>query len=357
MSIYKELLHIFLKLGFFAYGGPAAHIALMREEVVEKRHWYSDKEFLTMLSFTNLIPGPNSTEMALLIGYKKAKFIGLLIAGFSFILPAVSIVIAITAFYVSYKDIPQIATIFEGAVPAIFSIILVAVYKLSKSSFKTANTCFIFIICLMLLFFNFSEFTVLALGGLLSLYLHFFHSKNKLSSIEPFSLSFLFFSFIKIGSVLYGSGYVLISFLRTTFVENLQWITHQELLDMVVIGEVTPGPVFTTATAIGYLLNGLSGSFLATVGIFLPSFLFIGIVYPFYEKLLSITWITILLEGVNAASVAIIFFVAIQLGFSAISGIYSFLFVLVSLFFLTKEKLSPISIMMISSLIGWFGLF
>ena len=316
--MYKDLLKLFLKLGFFAYGGPAAHISMMREEVVDKHAWFSDQEFLEMLSFTNLIPGPNSTEMAILIGYKKAGIIGLLIAGLSFIIPAVFIVLVLSAFYVRYHTVPQIQSIFNGMLPAILIIITLAILKLTQKSLKGIEMYLLFIVLTVLLVVGISEFVILLFGAL---YYIFRYRSNKIRAVEPFSFTILFMTFLKIGAVLYGSGYVLISFLQTELVQNLGWLTQSQLIDLVAIGEITPGPVFTTATAVGYFLGGLEGGLLATVGIFIPSFIFIGVLSPVYDKLKEMAWIQSVLKGLSVASLAIMLSVAIDLGITVSSNL------------------------------------
>lgn len=309
----KDLVHLFLKLGFFAYGGPASHIAMMREEVVDKKAWFTDQEFLDMLSFTNLIPGPNSTEMAIMIGYKKAGLLGLVTAGLCFIVPAVGIVMFLTMFYVRYQQVPQFQNIFKGMLPSIFLIISMAVFKLSKKTIKNNEMMILLVIFSIMILLGLSEFVVLLFGGL---YYYFKSRKSKVLAVEPFSFSMLFFTFLKIGAVLYGSGYVLISFLQTELVHKLDWLTQSQLIDLVAIGEITPGPVFTTATAVGYFLGGVKGSLLATAGIFIPSFLFIAILAPLYEKLKEMAWIQAVLKGLSVASLAIMVSVSIDLAVS-----------------------------------------
>lgn len=349
--IYKELIALFSKLGFFAYGGPAAHTSMMSEEVVDKRKWFDEKEFMDMLSFTNVIPGPNSTEMAILIGYKKGKLLGLFLAGISFIIPAVVIVLFFTAFYLSFQQIPQVRSLFEGMVPAIFVIISAAVYKLSKKSLNSLDMIVVFMLSLVLLYLGLSEILVLLIGG----FAFFIKEKiqtARLHSIEPFSLTILFLTFLKIGSFLYGSGYVLISFIQTEFVERLHWLSMQEMIDMVAIGEITPGPVFTTATAVGYLLGGVSGGLIATLGIFIPSFLLISLIYPLYEQIKNQKWLSHFLNGLNAASLAIMASVAIQLAMTSINQWFSILFAVIALVAVIRYNMNSMYLLLAGTIFG-----
>ena len=263
--VYKDLARLFLRLGFFAYGGPAAHISMMRDEVVDRKGWYTDEEFLDMIGFTNLIPGPNSTELAILIGYKQGGFIGLLISGLCFIIPAVVIVLIFTAFYMKYHSLPQVQSILKGMIPAIFLIVMGAVIKLGQKTIKDYESMLLVLVGVILIFFNVSEVWVLFLGPLYFLLKRVLTSTKNLA-VEPFSLVILFMTFLKIGSILYGSGYVLISFLQTEFVEKLSWLTSTQLIELVAIGEITPGPVFTTATAVGYFLGGRLRKFARNLG-------------------------------------------------------------------------------------------
>lgn len=348
-----DLFKVFLKLGFFAYGGPAAHISMMREEVVDKYQWFTDQEFLDMLSFTNLIPGPNSTEMAILIGYKKAGFKGLLIAGLSFIVPAVLLVLILTGFYVEYHTVPQVKSVFNGMLPAILITISLAILKLTQKSLKGFEMFALFIGFTILLILGVSEFVILLFGAI---YYFFKYRSNKLRAVEPFSFTVLFMTFLKIGAVLYGSGYVLISFLQTELVQNLGWLTQAQLIDLVAIGEITPGPVFTTATAVGYFLGGTSGGLLATLGIFLPSFIFIAILSPVYDRLKELAWIQTVLKGLSVASLSIMMSVAISLGLSVTSNGSTLLITVLMLLAHKFLKLKSTYLILIGGVLGFFFL-
>lgn len=346
----KQLSTLFFKLGVFAFGGPAAHTAMMNDEVVEKRKWFSQSEFLDLISFTNLIPGPNSTELAILIGYKKAGLIGLLVAGISFIIPAVVIVLIFTIIFIKYETVPTIQNILNGMTPVMITIILMASIKMTKKTIKTSENWSILIISLLLLLFKFNEFIVLAIAGILKLFLS---QKNKIFSIEPFSLTLLFLTFLKIGAFLYGSGYVLISFVQTAFVEQLAWLTNTELVNLVMIGEITPGPLFTTATAIGYYLGGFSGALLATIGIFIPSFALIALVYPFYEKIKKKPLIESVISGISVASIAIMIHVVITLTLSISTNISSLLLLSIMIIASYKFKVNNSILIIIGALFGF----
>lgn len=345
-----QLTKLFLKLGIFAFGGPAAHIAMMNDEVVEKRKWFSQEEFLDLISFTNLIPGPNSTELAILIGYKQAGIKGLLVAGISFILPAVIIVLIFTHFFIIYESVPTIIKILNGMVPVLITIILLATLNMAKKTIKHKEDYFILFFALLLLFLNVNEFIVLILAGLSKIV---FVSKHKLLSIEPFSLLLLFFSFIKIGAFLYGSGYVLISFLQSTFVNELGWLTNGELINLVMIGEITPGPLFTTATAIGYYLGGFAGASLSTLGIFIPSFLLIAIIFPLYTRLKQRPAIQSFISGISIASLSLMLHVAFTLMLELQNNIMALLLLVIVFIAAYRFKVNHFLLIIIGALYGF----
>lgn len=314
----KEIAKLFLKLGFIGFGGPAAHIAMMQQEVVSKRNWMSDQHFLDLLGATNLIPGPNSTEMAIHIGYDKGGWKGLIIAGLCFILPAVFITGIFAWLYKTYGALPEIQPWIYGIKPAIIAIIIGAVYPLAKKSIKSFFLGFIGIAVLVLSLFGISEIYLMFGAGLLALAFFYFKNKSTLQSFVP--LVFLqiahqnFFSetnirlfwiFLKIGSILYGSGYVLFAFLDTELVAT-GLLTRQQLIDAIAVGQFTPGPVFSSVTFIGYQINGISGAVLSTIAIFLPSFVLVAFVNPLMKKLRNSKSLSAFLDAVNISSVAII---------------------------------------------------
>ncbi len=346
-----EIFKVFAKLGIFAFGGPAAHVAMMEDEVVTKRKWMSKERFIDMYGFTSLIPGPNSTEMAILIGYHRGGVIGLIIAGLSFILPAVAVVLVFAYIYVNYGSIPMVAGIFDGVKPVILAIVIQALFRLSKSILSSFEKALIFLAVLALSFFGLSEIPLILIGSATYLIIKKL-PKKKLYVVEPMSWLMVFLVFLKIGSVLYGSGYVLLSFLETEFVIRYGAITAQTLLDAVAVGQFTPGPVFTTATFIGYTIAGLSGAIAATVGIFLPSFLLVGLVFPWFEKLRKNPILSILLDGLNAASIALMASVTIKLGMATLLGWESILIFIISAAILIKTKINSTWLILAGALIG-----
>lgn len=326
-----EVAALFLRLGATAFGGPAAHIALMHDEVVRRRKWLDDQQFLDLLSATNLIPGPNSTEMAIHLGLLRAGWPGLVVGGACFILPAMCIVTALAWVYVEYGSLPSVGGVLGGVKPVMVAIIAKALWDLGRKAVKGRVTGIVGACVLALTLLRVHEIALLALGGVAVMAVE---NGKRFRSVRlrcwglplaalgipaagavatGFTLSGLFATFLKIGSVLYGSGYVLLAFLRADFVERLGWLTDQQLLDAIAVGQVTPGPVFTTATFVGYVLGGLPGAVAATLGIFLPSFFFVALVHRAIPKLRRSVWLASLLDGVSVASLALMAAVTVQL--------------------------------------------
>ena len=334
-----EVARLFLKLGFVAFGGPAAHIALMRDEVVDRRHWVTEQQFLDLVGASNLIPGPSSTELAIYLGYTRAGRIGLVIAGALFILPAMLLVMAFAWAYVQYGGTPQVGWLLYGIKPVIIAVIAQAIYNLSRIAVKTwllgasvAAAIILYALGLnpLVPLFGLALLVMLvenrhrlvpprrSAGGIAPTALLFGTSGVVASSVVPFSLVTLFLTFLKIGATLYGSGYVLLAFLHDDFVVRLGWLTDQQLVDAVAVGQFTPGPVFTTATFIGYVLGGVAGALVATLGIFLPSFIFVALVYPLVPRLRASPWTRAFLDGANAGAIGLMAAVAWQLATSSI---------------------------------------
>jgi chromate transporter len=354
MSPLAEVAALFLKLGFTAFGGPAAHIAIMHDEVVIRRKWLTDEEFLDLLGATNLIPGPNSTEMAIHIGYVRAGWRGLLLGGVCFIAPAVLIVLILAWLYMRFGTTPQAEWLLYGVKPVVIAIIGQALWTLGSKALKNIGLILIGVMAFALYFFGLNEILLLFAGGLVFMLMS---NTNRLRTSSPalliplsgmalaqtaisFSLAALFLTFLKIGAVLYGSGYVLLAFLRNDFVLRLGWITDQQLLDAVAIGQVTPGPLFTAATFIGYLLGGIPAALLATLGIFLPSFIFVAISNPLIPKIRNSTWASSLLDGVNAAALGLMAAVTVQLGRASLIDLYTIAIAAISLFLLLRYKVN-----------------
>ena len=296
---------MFLKLGTIGFGGPAAHIAMMHNEVVRRRKWMDEQRFLDMLGATYLIPGPNSTEMAIHTGFVRAGWIGLIAGGVSFILPAMFIVLSLAWAYVRFGSTPQATWIFYGIKPVVIAIVARALWDLGRKAVKDFTMAIAGLAVAALYFLGINEIVLLIGGGLIVMLVKNATRLNKHSlpmlsllaapgipilAVKMFSLPLLFLTFLKIGSVLYGSGYVLLAYLRADFVSRLNWLTDKQLLDAIAIGQVTPGPVLTTATFIGFILGGIKGAFLATLGIFLPSFIFVAITNPLLPRLRKSVW-------------------------------------------------------------------
>jgi chromate transporter len=354
----SELAFLFFKLGTIAFGGPAAHIAMMRQEVVGRRKWLTDEEFLDLNSAANLIPGPNSTELAIHIGYERAGWPGLIIAGVCFILPAMLIVLALASVYVAYGQLPQVGAVLYGLKPVIMAIVLQALWQLSKAAIKDMWLALLGIIGLALSFAGVNELVILfATGIVVALANWAIHArkKNTTAAIIPLvlfqtagvsagsaTLTGIFLFFLKIGSVLFGSGYVLLAFLRADLVERYGWLTNQQLLDAVAVGQVTPGPVFTTATFIGYVLAGVPGAVVATVGIFLPAFVFVALSGWLVPKIRRSPVLGGFLDGVNVASLALMAYVTFELGRSAIIDWFTVLLFIVSAFLLMVSRVNSV---------------
>lgn len=351
-----EIAGLFLRLGATSFGGPAAHIALMRSEVVDRRKWLTDQQFLDLLGATNLIPGPNSTEMAIHIGFLRAGFAGLVVAGTCFILPAMLIVTGLAWLYLQTSQLPQLEWLLYGIRPVVLAIITHALWGLGKKALQGPLTIAAGLAVLMLYFLGANEIALLLAAGLLVMLLRNIRRTPPsagaaggwlllpaLSTLvqQAFSLPVLFFTFLKIGSVLYGSGYVLLAFLRADFVQRLGWLTDRQLLDAITIGQVTPGPVFTTATFIGYLLGGLPGAGLATLGIFLPAFVFVALSNPLIPRLRSSPWTSALLDGINAASLGLMAGVTIQLVRPSLVDPFTVLLAAAAAFCLFRTRLNP----------------
>jgi len=329
-----QVARLFTRLGFTAFGGPAAHIAMMHDEVVTRRGWLGDQRFLDLIGVTNLIPGPNSTEMAMHVGHERAGWRGLITAGACFILPAALIVLAFAWAYVEYGDTPSGEAILYGIKPVVVMIVAQALIKLGRSAIKGRLTAAIGIATASAYLFGINELVLLAVGGATVLIVRTTFKPGLLgiaplaagvwmtaqvAAADQISLGRLFLVFLKAGAFLYGSGYILLAFLQGDLVGRLGVLTQDQLLDAVAIGQFTPGPVFTTATFIGYVLAGLPGAIVATLAIFLPSFIFVGAVTPIARRIRDRLWTAALLDGVNAAALGLMAGVTIQLTGDAIT--------------------------------------
>lgn len=366
MSPLLEVFTSFLKLGFTAFGGPAAHISMFREEFVRRRKWLTDETFLDLLGATNLIPGPNSTEMAIHIGFLRAGGLGLIAGGLAFTLPAMFIVLILAWFYVKYGSTPQAAWLLYGVKPVVIAIILQALWDLGRKAIKDKLTAAVGITSIVLYFLGVNEILLLFAGGLVVTFIqNWTRLREAKASVflpllsmpvlvpVPFSLSTLFFTFLKIGAILYGSGYVLFAFLRADFVERLGWLTEAQLIDAIAVGQITPGPLFTSATFIGYLLGGIPAALIATLGIFLPAYIFVAISNPIIPKLRQSPWAGNLLDGVIVASLGLMAAVTFQLGQASLVDIPTLLIFVVSVIALFRFKVNSAWLILGGALVGF----
>lgn len=329
----KEIARLFLKLGIIGFGGPAAHIAMMQNEVVTKRKWMSQQYFLDLIGATNLIPGPNSTEMAIHIGREKGGWKGLITAGVCFILPAVFITGIFAWLYRKYGALPEVQPFVYGIKPAIIAVILSAIFPLAEKSFKSVSLIILGLLVLTGSLLGYNEIFLLFGAGILYVFQFFILSgrSGDLKNLIP--LAFvqntdnnvisalnlkLFLIFLKVGSILYGSGYVLFAFLDAELVTT-GMMNRKQLIDAIAVGQFTPGPVFSSVTFIGYQINGWTGAAVSTLGIFLPSFLFVALLNPLVKKMRNSKIFSVFLDAVNAASVAIIVSVCISMGIETVN--------------------------------------
>jgi chromate transporter len=370
---WREVAAVFLKLGVVAFGGPAAHIAMMREDVVRRRRWLSDERFLDLLGMTNLIPGPNSTEMAIHLGYLRGGWPGLVLAGACFIVPAMLIVLALAWAYATYGAYPQAAWLLHGVKPVIIAVIVQAMWGLVRAAVKSGVAAGVGGAVVVLYLLGVNELLLLFGGGvLLALATRAGLGARAAMALVPFAAAFtpaagaaapaaapalfslptLFLLFLKIGAVLYGSGYVLLAFLRNDFVQRLGWLTDRQLLDAVAVGQLTPGPVFTTATFIGYLLGAVPGALLATLGIFLPSFVFVAASHPLIPRIRASRWTAALLDGVNVAALGLMAGVTVELGRTAIVDPVTAVLALVAAVALVRFRVNSVWLILAGGAVG-----
>jgi chromate transporter len=367
----RELAALFLRLGSTAFGGPAAHIAMMQEEVVRRRAWLDDERFLDLLGATNLIPGPNSTELAIHIGWERRRWAGLCVAGVSFIAPAMLITMACAWAYVHLGTRAEAGWLLYGVKPVMVAVVLQALWGLAPKAASTTRLRVLGAGAAVAVALGANELSVLLGCGLLSVAMAYRRASGDdvpstrqlaLAPLAPLAAglsltsatpSALFWIFVKIGSVLFGSGYVLIAFLRADLVSRLHWLSEAQLLDAVAVGQVTPGPVFTTATFIGYVLAGPSGALLATVGIFLPAFVFVALSGPLVPRLRASPVAGGFLDGVNVASLALMTVVTVQLAAAALVDWPTVGIALLSALLLIRLKLGSTWVIAMGATAGW----
>ncbi len=363
----SEVALVFLKLGFFSFGGPAAHTAMMEEEVVNRRKWIDRQHFLDLLGATNLIPGPNSTEMTMHCGHERAGFAGLIVAGLSFILPAVLITSGFAWLYVEYGHLPAIEPYIFGIKPAVLAIIASAIISLGKKAVKGRETAILGVLVLAAGIAGVNEITALLIAGITgTLYFYLKNNrKEKLSSLIPLmavpavssavsgiSALGLFWVFLKIGAVLYGSGYVLFAYIDAELVTR-GWLNHEQLMDAIAVGQFTPGPILSTVTFIGYMLGGIPGAVAATAGAFLPSFLFVLILNPWIPRMRRSKIMGWFLDSVNVASIAVMASVLFVMTLSTVTDWRAALITLISLVVtFVFKKSSPVLLVAGGSVAG-----
>lgn len=363
----KEVAQVFFKLGCFAFGGPAAHIAMMEDEIIEKRKWMTRDYFLDLIGTTNLIPGPNSTEMTMHCGYERAGKAGLFVAGIAFIFPATIITALLAYLYVEYGQLPEVEPFIYGIKPAVLAIIASAILKLGKKAIKSTELIVLGLMVLIVSLLGANEVIALLVAGVLGMFYFYLKSKttSSLNSISPFLMVFgmhslavkistlkLFLIFLKVGAILYGSGYVLFAYLDAELVTR-GLLTRSELIDAIAIGQFTPGPVLSTSTFIGYQLSGFTGALVATAGIFLPSFLFVLILNPFIPRMRNSKVLRYFLDSVNIAAVAVMLAVLIVMARETLVEWQSIVIALLAVLLTFKTKISTIWTILIGAVLGF----
>ena len=366
-----EIARLFLKLGMVAFGGPPAHIAMMEDEVVSRRHWLTREQFLDFLGATNLIPGPNSTEMAIHIGRSRAGLPGLLVAGASFILPSAVMVTALAWAYVRFGSLPEVSGVMYGVKPIVMALIVQAVFKLARTAVKSTWLAAVGVLTALATALGVDQMAVLAGGGLVTGIIYWLQFRRRSSSVAafltggvaltgaagssfavPFSLTTLFLVFLKIGAILFGGGYVLVALIRSNLVAHLHWISERQLLDAIAMGQVTPGPISTTATFIGFLLGGVPGAAIATIAIFLPAFFFVAISGPLVPRLRQSPLAGAVLDGVNVAALALIAVVTWQLLRAAVVDWTTLTLAALSFFLLLRYRINSVWLMLGGAVVG-----
>jgi chromate transporter len=358
-----EIFQLFLRLGLTAFGGPAAHLVLMQHEAVERRRWMSRERFLDLVGACNLLPGPGSTQVAMALGYSRAGWIGLTVAGVCFILPASLATLALAWAYVLFGSLPLSQGLLDGAKPVMVAIIVQAVWKLGRSAFRSWAMALAGLACLAAVLAGTPPIAVLLASGGLLLLLEWrrFHSGTTLSlagvplglgGAAAVGIASIFLVFLKLGVVVFGSGYVLVAFLKADLVDRLHWITEPQLLDAITAGQLTPGPVFATATFLGYLLRGWAGAATATVAIFLPSFLMAGAVGALAGHIRKSKLAAAFLDGVNTAAVALMASVVWLLGRTTMVDGWTWALGLVSVALLLRFKINATWLILGGAAIG-----
>jgi chromate transporter len=365
----RDLAMFFLRLGTTAFGGPAVYIAMMEQEAVRKRRWLTREAFLDLVGLTNLMPGPNAAQMAMNIGYRQAGWAGLLVGGICFILPASLITLAVAWAYVRFGRLPQVQGFLYGVKPAVLAVVAQALWSLGRTAVKSRLLAAVAVAALLANALGASPLATLLGAGALGLGAAWVREPRNLRGVPAAAwwmgpvfgsaglpaagIAGLFLVFLKVGALLYGSGYVLLAFLQADLVHRLHWLTQSQLLDAVAAGQITPGPVFTTATFIGYVLGGYPGATVATVGIFLPSFVYVAVIGRLAERVRGSGWMRVFLDGVNAGAVALMAVLAWQLGWAALVDRWALGLGLVGLALLLRFRLNALWLVVGAGLAGW----
>jgi chromate transporter len=333
----KEVALLFLRIGATAFGGPAAYIAIMQQETVRKRGWIDNQEFLDLVGVTNLIPGPNATEIALFLGLKRSGWLGYLASGTLFIIPGVIATLVIAWAYVTYGSLLQVSWILYGIKPVVIAIIIGALWDLGRKGVKDVLTAIVGIGAIALYFLGFNEIAILFGGAATVLLIRFITKSVKDSKQRLYAIPLLPLGFSAL-VVIYGSGYVLYAFFNSEFVLRLGWLSHQQLLDAIAVGQITPGPVASSATFVGYLMGGWQSGLLATLAFFIPSFVLVAVVSHYVPLLRKKWWLSAFLDGVNVSALALIIGVSWTLGRSAITDWFTIVLTIVALIAVFRLK-------------------
>ncbi len=348
MTALSEVVFLMLRLGLTAFGGPAAHIAMLRQEVVVKRGWLTEQRFLDYLGIVHLIPGPNSTELVMHVALERAGWRGLWLGGAAFILPAASLTLLLAWLYQQFGTTPIGTGILVGVKPVVIAVVAQAIWGLLRPALKTTTLGAVAVLAALGYWLGLNELLLLVI----LVVAHFFLTRpQKVLVLEPISLSLIFVLFLKIGATLYGSGYVLVAYLKNEFVLR-GWLTEQQLLAAIAIGQLTPGPVFSSATFVGFQMAGLGGALLATLGIFLPAFLLIWLTHSWLEKLRALPWTRPLLDAINAAALGLMLGVTVLLATDAIFNLPTALIAVLALLALVRYQINSTWLLAIGALLG-----
>ena len=359
MSGLGDLARLFLKLGVIGFGGPAAHIALMREEVVERRKWLNDQQFVDLVGVTGLIPGPSSTEMAIHVGRERAGWRGLVVSGACFIIPAATMVAVLAWLYTRFGATPRAALFLSGLEPVVLAVVADAIWKLGRSAVTTITLGLIAMCAFMAVVLGVEPVIVFMLGGALVMALR--AEANRVGAVVPaipllaasdLSSLGLFGVFVRIGFSVFGSGYVLLAYLQDLLVDDLALLTKTEVLDAVAIGQITPGPVFTTATFLGFVIDGIPGAMLATAGIFLPSFLLVALIGPLIPRLRERPAVAAFVDGINAVAIGVMATVLVDFGAAVREDALGIAFAIAATVAIVLLKRSPTQVLLVGAAIG-----